>query len=100
MTTVKKSDLLKYLKNNYVNFLSKDLEKLLNIIFNEIKQSLKKGERVELRDSIGTFSTKKQAEKRNARNPKTGESGVYVPPKRIIHYRMSKKLFLKLNEKK
>ena len=69
MTTVKKSDLLKYLKNNYVNFLSKDLEKLLNIIFNEIKQSLKKGERVELRDSIGKFSTKKQAEKRNARNP-------------------------------
>ena len=100
MTTVKKSDLLIYLKNNYVNFLSKDLEKFLNIVFNEIKQSLKKGERVELRDSIGTFSTKTQAEKKNARNPKTGKDGVYVPSKQVIHYRMSKKLFLKLNEKK
>jgi len=100
LTTVKKSDLLKHLKNNYVNFLSKDLEKFLNIIFNEIKQSIKRGENVELRDSIGTFTTKIQAEKKNARNPKTGESGVYVPSKRVINYRMSKKLFLKLNEKK
>ena len=100
MTTVKKSDLLKHLKNNYVNFLSKDLEKFLNIFFNEIKRALRQGERVELRDSIGTFSTKIQAEKKNARNPKTGESGLYIPSKQTIQYKMSKKLFLKLNEKK
>ena len=95
-----KSKLLKQLSDNYPNFLKKDLEKFINIVLDEIRQALKRGERVELRDSIGTFSTKKQAEKRNARNPKTGESGVYVPSKRVINYRMSKKLFLKLNEKK
>ena len=97
MSTFKKSDLLKNLKNSYINFYSKDLEKVINIFFNEIKLALKKGERVELRDSIGTFSTKIQAEKINARNPRTGRSNIYIPSKRIIKYRMSKKLFKKVN---
>ena len=34
-----KSKLLKQLSKNYPNFLNKDLEKLTNIIFNEIKQT-------------------------------------------------------------
>ena len=44
-----KSKLLKELSKNYPNFLKKDLEKFFNIILDEIKQALKRGERVELR---------------------------------------------------
>ena len=52
-----KSKLLKQLSNNYPNFLKKDLEKFTNIILNEIKRALKRGDRVELR-GFGVFSTK------------------------------------------
>ena len=51
-----KSKLLRQLSNNYPNFLKKDLEKFTNIILNEIKRSLRRGERVELR-GFGVFST-------------------------------------------
>ena len=54
-----KSNLLKQLSKNYPNFLKKDLEKFTNIILNEIKRSLKRGERVELR-GFGVFSGKIQ----------------------------------------
>ena len=51
-----KSKLLKQLSENYPNFLKKDLEKFTNIILNEIKRALKRGDRVELR-GFGVFST-------------------------------------------
>ena len=89
-----KSKLLKQLSNNYPNFLKKDLEKFTNIILDEIKRALKKGERVELR-GFGVFSTKKQ-KPRISRNPKTGEK-VNTPEKKTIHFKMSKDLFKKLN---
>ena len=57
-----KSNLLKQLSKNYPNFLKKDLEKFTNIILKEIKQTLKKGERVELR-GFGIFYTKTIKEK-------------------------------------
>ena len=41
-----KSKLLKQLSKNYPNFLKKDLEKLTNIILEDIKKSLKRGDRV------------------------------------------------------
>ncbi len=89
-----KSKLLKQLSNNYPNFLKKDLEKFTNIILNEIKRTLKKGDRVELR-GFGVFSTNIQ-KARISRNPKSGEK-VHTPEKKTIHFKMSKDLFKKLN---
>jgi|TARA_B110000003_G_C16399348_1_gene437640 integration host factor subunit beta len=89
-----KSKLLKKLTDNYPNFLKKDLEKFTDIILNEIKLALKRGDRVELRD-FGIFSTNIQ-KARISRNPKTGEK-VNTPEKRTIHFKMSKELFKKLN---
>ena len=89
-----KSKLLKDLSKNYPNFLKKDLEKFVNIVLSEIKNTLKKGERVELR-GFGVFSTKTQRP-RISRNPKTGEK-VNTPEKKTIHFKMSKDLFKKLN---
>ena len=92
-----KSKLLKDLSKNYPNFLKKDLEKFADIILKEIKNTLKKGERVELR-GFGIFSTKIQ-KPRISRNPKTGEK-VNTPEKKTIHFKMSKDLFKKLNNEK
>ena len=92
-----KSKLLKQLSKNYPNFLKKDLEKITEIILNEIKQTLKRNERVELR-GFGVFSTNIQ-KARISRNPKTGEK-VNTPEKRTIHFKMAKDLFKKLNNEK
>ena len=92
-----KSKLLKQLSKNYPNFLKKDLEKFTNIITEEIKQTLKRGERVELR-GFGVFSTNVQ-KARISRNPKTGEK-VNTPEKKTIHFKMAKELFKKLNNEK
>ncbi len=89
-----KSKLLKQLSDSYPNFLKKDIEKFLNIILNEIKKTLKRGERVELR-GFGIWSTRIQ-KSRISRNPKTGEK-IQTPQKKTIHFKMAKELFNKLN---
>ena len=76
-----KSRLLQKIYKKYPNFYKKDLEKFFNIILEEIKYSLKKGERVELR-GFGTWSTHIQ-KARISRNPKTGER-VDTPKKRVF----------------
>ena len=91
---VVKSKLLKQLSDHYPNFLKKDLEKFTDIILSEIKRSLKRGDRVELR-GFGVFSTNTQ-KARISRNPKTGEK-VNTPEKKTIHFKMSKDLFKKIN---
>ena len=92
-----KSKLLKQLSQNYPNFRKKDLEKLVDIVLNEIRKALKRGERVEIR-GFGVFSTNIQ-KARISRNPKTGEK-VHSPEKRTIHFKMAKDLFKKLNDEK
>ncbi len=92
-----KSKLIKQLSKNYPNFLKKDLEKFSEIILREIKETLNRGERVELR-GFGVFSTNIQ-KARISRNPKTGEK-VNTPKKRTIHFKMAKDLFKKLNNEK
>ena len=92
-----KSKLLKQISENYPNFLKKDLEKFTNIILDEIKKTLKLGERIELR-GFGTFSTHIQ-KSRISRNPKTGEK-VNTPEKKTIHFKMAKEMFKEINNEK
>ena len=92
--SIVKSNLIKKLNKNYPNFIKKDLEKFSNIIFQEIKEALKNGERVELR-GFGVFYTNIQ-KKSVRRNPRTGEK-VEVGEKKTIQWKMSKEMFNKLN---
>tara|TARA_B100001996_G_scaffold372851_1_gene349682 strand:- start:738 stop:1025 length:288 start_codon:yes stop_codon:yes gene_type:complete len=91
-----KSDLLKQFRDNFPNFQKKDLNKIFEIFVNEIKNSLKKGESVEIR-SFGRFSIKIHKDKL-ARNPKTGEK-IKIPQKKIIRFKMAKEIFNKINDK-
>ena len=93
----KKSDLLKQLSNNYPNFFRKDLIKLIDIFVIEIKNSLKRKERVELRD---VFSLEPKLHRsKYARNPKTNER-IFIEEKYSINFKSSKYWSKKINEKK
>ena len=92
-----KSDLIKELSDNYPNFLKKDLIKLFEIMVYEMQESLKRGERVELRD---VFTIEPRIQKaRVSRNPKTNEK-VYTPEKKTILFKTSKEWSKIINEKK
>ena len=91
------SEIIKKLSNNYPNFIKKDLKKLFDILILEIKNSLKRHERVELRD-VFTLEPKLR-KSRMARNPKTNEK-IYVDEKYYISFRSSKKWTLAINNEK
>ena len=65
------------------------LTSITETVFDAIKNSLAKGERVEIRD-FGNFSLRKR-EARKARNPKTGVV-VDVPPKSVLFFKAGKEL--------
>ena len=60
-----------------------------------MQNSLKRGERVELR-AVFTLETRVQ-KARISRNPKTNEK-IETPKKKSIHFKMSKEWFKKLNK--
>jgi len=94
--SIVKSDLIKELADSYPNFLRRDLIKLIDIILCEMRDSLKRSERVELRD---TFTLDPRIQKEGIRrNPKTGEK-VFVKKKMSIVFKMSKEWANKINEK-
>jgi integration host factor subunit beta len=91
-----KSEIIKKLSSNYPNFLQKDLKKFFEIFIIEMRESLKRHERVELRD---IFSIEPKLHKaRYARNPRTNEK-VYVKEKFAIIFKTSKTWSKKINEK-
>ncbi len=94
--SVVKSDLIKELSNNYPNFLRRDLVKLVDIILEEMQNSLKRGERVELRDIFTIESRIQKA--RISRNPKTNEK-INTPEKKTVLMKISKEWSKKINEK-
>jgi len=90
-----RSELLQKLCDQYPFLLRKNLDKILEIIFNEISNALKRGENVEIR-GFGTYKiTKRKA--RLGRNPKNSDS-VQIPEKYAVKWKMSKIFFNKLNK--
>ena len=95
--SIVKSDLIKELADAYPNFLRKDLLRLVDITLYEIQSSLKRGERVELRD---VFTIDPRIQKaRLSRNPRTNET-INTPEKKTILFKISKNWAKKINEKK
>tara|TARA_B100000674_G_C37861740_1_gene925124 strand:+ start:1037 stop:1321 length:285 start_codon:yes stop_codon:yes gene_type:complete len=90
-----KSEIINILSNNYPNFLKRDVAKLIEIFFTEVKNSLKRNERVELRD-VFTLETRLQ-KARFARNPKTNEK-IYISQKYSLQFKSSKFWTKKINE--
>ena len=95
--STRKSEILKRIADNYPNFLKKDLNKLIEIFILEVKNSLKRHERVELRDVFSLEPKLKKA--RIARNPQNNEK-VYVKEKYSILFKTSKFWSKRINEEK
>ena len=94
--SVAKSDIIKELADSYPNFLRKDLTRLIDIALYEMINSLKRGDRVELRD---VFTIEPRTQKSGfRRNPKDGKT-FFAKEKKKITFKMSKKWAKKINEK-
>ncbi len=91
---IAKSKLLKKLKENWPNFTQAHLNKTVDIVLNEIKKALRRNDSVELR-TFGTFKVRIQKASIR-RNPRTAEK-VAVQEKKVIHWKMSKDMFKKIN---
>jgi DNA-binding protein HU-beta len=83
-------------KTDLINKMANDLEmtksqagRAVDAILNEMKDSLAKGEDVQL-TGFGSFTTTKRAE-RNGRNPQTGEP-IIIPAKTVPMFRPGKGL--------
>ncbi len=72
------------------------LKLVLETFEKSLIDSIMSGHKVELR-SFGSFFTRKIAEKRNARNPRTGEK-IYVPEKIKLKFKASKELKKLINK--
>ena len=90
-----KSDLILKLteKNNFL--FQKDIQKIIDVFFETLSESLENGKRVELR-GFGAFGIKER-EARIARNPRTGEP-VAVPAKKMPFFKMGKKMRERMNK--
>jgi len=69
--------------------------RIVNAIFDEMVDSLQKGQRIEFR-GFGSL-TAKEYDGYIGRNPESGEETI-VPAKRRIRFRMSEVLFAELNK--
>ena len=74
----------------------RDVERIVNTIFDEITDAMARGDRVELR-GFGAFSVKKR-DSRIGRNPRTGET-VQVQEKHVPFFKTGKLLRDRLNGK-
>ena len=90
-----KSELILKMAEQNPHLYHSDIERIINTIFDEIIDSLAKGNRVELR-GFGAFSVKKRNARRG-RNPRTGEI-VSVAEKRVPFFKTGKELHARLNQ--
>lgn len=90
-----KSELIQRLAEKNPHLYLRDVEKIVDTVFDEISAALANGDRVELR-GFGAFSIKER-DARMGRNPRTGES-VYVEAKRLPFFKTGKALRERLND--
>jgi integration host factor subunit beta len=89
-----KSELIQKIAEKNPHLYHRDVERIINTVFDQIIAALRDGDRVELR-GFGAFSVKSR-EPRMGRNPRTGDS-VKVEAKRVPFFKTGKELRERLN---
>ena len=80
---------------NAAELTKKDAERLVEIVFESIIDSLNQGEKIELR-GFGSFRVRERGARRG-RNPKTGDP-VSIPAKRVPYFKPGKELKELIND--
>ncbi len=91
-----RSELIQIIADQNPHLFQRDVERIVNTVFDEITTAMANGDRVELR-GFGAFSVKKR-DARVGRNPRTGES-VSVNEKHVPFFKTGKLLRDRLNGK-
>lgn len=91
-----RSELVQIIADQNPHLFQRDVERIVNTVFDEITNAMANGDRVELR-GFGAFSVKKR-DARIGRNPRTGES-VSVTEKHVPFFKTGKLLRDRLNGK-
>jgi integration host factor subunit beta len=89
-----KSELIQKVAAANPHLYQRDVERIVNVIFDEIIGTLARGDRVELR-GFGAFTVKHRAA-RQGRNPRTGET-VFVEEKYVPFFKTGKELRERIN---
>jgi integration host factor subunit beta len=89
-----RSELIQKIADENPHLYQRDVERIVNTIFEEITDAMSRGDRVELR-GFGAFSVKKR-DARVGRNPRTGDS-VEVEEKHVPFFKTAKLLRDRLN---
>ncbi|MDA9207376.1 integration host factor subunit beta [Octadecabacter sp.] len=91
-----RSELIEKIAEENPHLYQRDVERIVNTIFDSIIEAMAQGDRVELR-GFGAFSVK-QRDARLGRNPRTGEA-VQVEEKHVPFFKTGKLLRDRLNGK-
>jgi integration host factor subunit beta len=89
-----KSELVQKIATSNPHLYHRDVERIVNVVFDEIVDALSRGDRVELR-GFGAFTVKHRAP-RVGRNPRTGTT-VSVEEKFVPFFKTGKELRERLN---
>lgn len=93
VSTVTKADIVEKVYEK-IGFSKKEASELVELVFDSLKETLNKGEKVKI-SGFGNFIVRGKSE-RNGRNPQTGEQ-IKISARRVLTFRPSQVLKAMLN---
>lgn len=90
-----KSELIRAVAERMPHLPARDLEVVVNTIFDTMTDALRIGDRIEIR-GFGSFTVRNRRS-RTGRNPKTGET-IHVPAKRVPFFTVGHELRQRVDE--
>lgn len=89
-----KSELIEAVSAKVGNFSRKDIEIIVDTLFQSMSDSLSKGDKVEIR-GFGSFKIKSR-DGRQGRNPKSGEN-IFIESKKVPFFKAGKEIKERIN---
>ncbi len=90
-----KSELIEMVSSRVGNFSRRDIELIVDTVFDSMCASLSKGDKVEIR-GFGSFKIKER-DGRQGRNPKSGEN-IFINSKKVPFFKAGKEIKERINK--
>lgn len=89
-----KSELVEMVSSRVTAFSRRDIELIVDTLFQSMSDNLSSGDKVEIR-GFGSFKIKER-DGRQGRNPKSGEN-IFIQPKRVPFFKAGKEIRERIN---